>query len=673
MGYNIDGTYNTVCPRDCFGVCSLKVDVKDEKVLKVYGNKNNKNSDGHICIKGASYPKRLYHPNRLKYPLKKDKNTNEFSRISWKDAIDLIYRKLSELKLTYGTQSVMYLSGWGHAGVFNNYGDGFWSQYGSVTTTYGSLCMAAGKTGAKYTYGNSVKHNNNNDLVNAKLIIVWGANPANTNIHRMRNIKKAVKNGARLIVIDPRVSETMIEGAIKIHPRGGTDALLAMGIAKLLIERNICDYDFINKYVLGFDEYKEKLSRYSLKEISTITEVTIESIEEIVDEIEKNPIYALVSGTGKSRYSNGGQTERAVNILPSLTGSIGISGGGYYFSDSQQPSIKWPYLPDNGYKMDAKVHVGKIADEISIQSPKIKAMWIEKANPLTSSPDVNKLKKVMLDLDFIVSVEHFMTDTSRLSDLILPAAMFAEKDDLISVYGDSYIHLLQKLVEPYEECKSEAEIYKLLGAKFAYDLEYLPDINKNLIDNVLKYNNIDATYESLCESPYLVKGYKDIAFSDFKFDTPSGKIEIYSEQMKEWGQEPLPSFNEPLESKYRSIDLYKKYPLNLLSAHASERINSQFTEMNLSKKNDIPRVEVNKIDAIPRGINNGDLIKIYNDRGYIEVECEITSKIKAGTIHIYEGFGDKYKASINKLSKGRNTDIGNGTAFHDCLVEVKKI
>lgn len=673
MVYKLDGIYNTVCPRDCFGGCSLKVTIENGKVVKVLGNNNNKNSDGKICSKGVSYVKRLYHHDRLKYPMLKDKSTNEFNRISWDEALDLIADKLTGYKEKYGAESIMYLMGWGHMGVFNGYAQSFWSQFGKVTSTYGSLCMAAGKAGVKYTYGDTVKHNNNNDLQNAKLIIVWGANPANTNIHRMRNITKAVKNGAKLIVIDPRVSETMKKGAMRVHPRGGTDGLLAMGIAKLLIERNICNYDFINKYVLGFDEYKDRLSEYSLDEISAKTEVRVEQLKEIVDEIEKNPVYALVTGSGKARYSNGGQTERCVCVLPALTGSIGVSGGGVYFSDDQRPSLKWNNLPKKGFEMDCKIHVGKMAYELGEQIPKIKAMWIEKVNPLTSSPDVNYMKKAMEEIDFIVVVEHFMTDTAQIADLVLPASMFSEKDDLMSIYGDSYIQLLQKIVEPYEECKSEPEIYRLLGEKLGFNLDFLPIVNEETINKLLKDNNINTTYEELSKVPYLFEEYKDIAYEDLIFKTPSGKIEIYSEQMKQWGEDPVPSYREPLESKYSSPKLHEKYPIHFFSVHAAERSNSQFKEMHLSKKNSTPRIQMNNIDAEQRNIIDGDLVRVFNDRGEIEIVAEVGDIIKSGTAHVYEGWGEAYKASVNKLILGRKTDIGNGTAFHDCLVEISKI
>lgn len=662
MSYKKDGNYQTVCPRDCFGVCSLSVTVENDKVTKVKGHDSNHNSQGYFCSKGASYPKRLYHEKRLKKPLLRDKQTNTLHEISWDDAYEVIIEKLIHYKQEQSTESVMYISGWGHTGIFNGYKNGFWSQYGPVTTTYGSLCMAAGSTAVKYSYGSPIKHNHNRDLLNSKLIIVWGANPANTNIHRMRYIKTAVKQGAKLIVIDPRVSETMIDGSVRIHPIPGTDALLAMGIAKLLIEKDLCDQEFIQRHVLGFDVYQLELEKYSMSEILKETGLELAQIEMVVDAIRRNKVYALVSGTGKTRYTNGGQTERAICILPALTGSIGIRGGGLYFTDNQQPKVTLPFVANN--KMKAKIHVGKLAYDLKMQTPDIKMLWIEKANPLTSSPDVNQMREVMKQLEFIVVVEHFLTDTTKLGDLILPAAMFSEKDDLIAVYGDSYIHLLQKLTEPLESCKSEPEIYRELGQKMGYDLKSLPLINESLIDEVLNHNDLKTTYRKLSKTPYLEDTYSEIAYEDYKFNTPSGKIEIYSEQMKELNQNPLPTYSS---SKEKST-----YPLQLFSSHASERLNSQFTEMKLSKRNDKPIVQIHMADAKSRHIEEGDLVTIFNDRGEIKVLCQVGEDVLKGCIHLSEGWGDDYHASINKLIIGRLTDVGDGTAFHNCLVEVKK-
>lgn len=673
MAYKENGTYTTVCPRDCFGSCSFEVTVEEGKVIKLKGDKINQNSEGALCVKGASYVKRLSHPDRLKQPLLKDKEDGTFKPVSWAQALNLIADKLKKTKDHYGTEAVMYMNSWGHAGVFNNYANYFWSQYGTITSAYGGLCNDAGTLGIKYTYGNLVKHNNNDDLLKAKLIIVWGSNPANTNIHRMRRIKKAVANGSKLIVIDPRVSETMIEGAIRIHPRGGTDGLLAIGVAKALVEKGLCDEKFIKDYVLGYEAYKKHLEEYSIPEILQKTELAASDLEAIVSAIEENPIYALITGTGKSRYSNGGQTERCVCVLPALTGSVGVSGGGFYFTDNQAPKLKWPKLNEEVYESKARVHVGKIGQDLEGLNPKVRFLWIEKANPVTSSPNTNAMRKTIGNVGFTVVVEHFMTDTAKVADLVLPAAMFAEKDDLISVYGDAYIHLLQKLVDPPGECKSESDIFRALGKTMGYDMTKLPVVDRDYINSFLAFNGLDITYEMLTEKPYLMETYNEIAFEDKVFETPSGKIEIYSEQMLKWQQDPLPTFVELAEGQEASPQLYEKYPLHFLSTHPKERINSQFIEMKLSPKHLIPEVEINPEDARRRNIQHGDKVRVFNDHGELIIIAHVTSRMKKGMVNIFEGWDQAHGACANKLIYGRETDIGHGTAYYDCLVEIESL
>jgi anaerobic selenocysteine-containing dehydrogenase len=673
LTYKANGVYTTVCPRDCFGSCTLDLRVEDGKVTKITGNGVNKNSAGTLCVKGASYVKQLAHPDRLKYPLLKDKKSGCFNRLSWTEALDLIKTHLVKHREAGSTESVMYINSWGHAGVFNDYANYFWSQYGPISVTYGDLCNGAGSLAMKYTYGNVVKHNNNADLENAKLIIVWGSNPANTNIHRMRHIKKAVEKGAQLIVIDPRVSETMIEGAVRIHPRGGTDALLAIGVAKRLIEKGLCDEKFIGAYVHGYEAYRDHVATYSMADILERTELTSEAIETLVAAIEKNPIYALITGTGKSRYSNGGQAERAVCILPALTGSIGLSGGGCYFTDNQTPKMTWPVLKEGlDCKMKARVHIGKLGQDLGRLKPGIKFLWLEKANPMTSWPNTTATRKAISDIDFTVVVDHFMTDTAKLADLVLPAAMFAEKDDLVSAYGDSYIHLLQKVVDPPYECKSEAEIFRDLGQTMGFDMEALPIVDAEFVTDFLAFNGINTDYQTLTKGPYLMEGYKDIAFEDRVFQTPSGKIEIYSEQMVQWNEAPLPSYKPLQEGEESNRGALRQYPLHLLTSHPKERINAQFIEMKLSPKHRVPEIEIHPVDAERRQINHGDLVRVYNDLGDLFIKADVRPSVKEGMVNLYEGWDEAHGACGNKLIFARETDIGRGTAYYDAWVQIEK-
>jgi len=668
---------HSVCPKDCFGSCSLEVKVEKGKIIKVEGNRNSPVNQGRICVKGKNYPNMVYGPERLLYPLQRignrSKGKGEFKRISWEQALETIYKKFKNLKEQYGPESVLYYNRFANLGVMKNCAYGFWYQFGGFTCTYGSLCDSAAQEAITLTYG-EVKHNKISDLENSKLIILWGSNPAYTNIHLMHHVNKAVDKGAKLITIDIRENESGVKSHLYLNPRPGTDGCLALGIANQLIENNLIDDNFINQHTFGFAEFKELVKEYSLEKVSAVTGIPLLKIETIIGFIKNTPEYALICGMGVQRCTNAGQTVRAISLLPALSGSIGKKGCGFYFSDRQAPELNWPFFPSKPNKIRNSIPVAKLASGMNNQvNPPIKAMWIEQANPMTSNPNVNLLARAMNKLDLIVVADIFLTDTARIADIILPAASMYEYLDLISAYGHSYIQLQQKIINPPGECKHESEMYRLLGKKFKFNLDYLPENNLGNIEKIIRNSNLNTEINELKEKPYLHSDYQEIAFSDLKFNTSTGKIEFYSQQIKElWGQNPLPLYYEPMENKYSSPELYAKYPLTLISVHALNKMNSQFSGREIYQEE--PFIWINPKDAENRGVNDGEKVKVYNERGNLIFKAIPTEKVPPGIVHTYFGWWDgAHQANLNKLTGEYISDIGYGTAFHNCLVEIQKV
>lgn len=664
----------SVCPKDCFGSCSLEVEVEKGKVVKVRGNRNSPVNQGRICIKGKNYPNMVYGPERLLYPLQRigERDKGEFKRISWQQALDIIYEKLKNLKEQYGPESVLYYNRFANLGVVKNCAYSFWYQFGGFTSTYGGLCDSAAQEAIILTYG-EVKHNKISDLENSKLIILWGSNPAYTNIHLMHHVNKAVDKGAKLITIDIRENESGVKSHLYLNPRPGTDGCLALGIANQLIENNLIDHNFINQHTFGFAEFKELVKNYPLGKVSDMTGIPLHKIETMIGFIKNVPEYALICGMGVQRYTNGGQTIRAISLLPALTGSIGKKGCGFYFSDRQAPELNWSFSPPKPKRIRNSIPVAKLASELDNQTnPPVKAVWIEQANPMTSNPNINLLARAMNKLDLIVVVDLFLTDTARMADIILPATSMFEYYDLITGYGHSYIQLQQKLIEPPGECKHESEMYRLLGKKFGFNLDYLPENNLSTIEKIIINSNLNTDVDELKEKPYLHPSYQEIAFGDLKFNTPTQKVEFFCQRMRDrWGKDPLPAYNEPVENKYTSPNIYIKYPLSLVSSHAHNKMNSQFSDISILKEE--PFVWINPHDAAKRGINENDKVKIYNERGGLILKAILTEKVTSGIVHTYFGWWDGvHQANINKLIGDYVSDIGYGTAFQNCLVEIKK-
>ena len=667
--------FNSVCPRDCFGSCGLKIKIENGKAIEIKGNSHHPLTGGRLCSKGKNYLSMVYSSKRLLYPMKSVgfRGEGKFEKISWNEALNIIYKKLQRLKKQFGPESILYYRSFANLGIMKKCAYGFWNQFGGYTTTYGGLCDAAGQEAIKLTYG-AVKHNRISDIENSRLIILWGINPAYTHIHFQYYLNKALIKGAKLINIDIRKNESEKENTLFLRPRPGTDGCLALGIAHQLIKRNVLDKTFLEKYTFGFSQFKEMVRKYSLSYSSSITEIPKEKIEKLVDYIEEYPEYVLSCGKGVQRYTNGGQTVRAISLLLALTAGIGKKGCGFYFGDNQIPKPNWPFMPPNSINIRNSIPISKLGSEMGKQTnPPLKAAWIEQGNPMTSNPNTNLLTKALNELDFIVVSDLFMTDTANIADIILPAASTLEYNDLIMGYGHSYIQLQQKIIESPGDCKHESEVYRLLGKKFNFNLDYLPENNLTTIENIIKEANFNTTVNELKEKPYLHKNYQEIAFNDMKFNTPTGRIEFFSKKVKDnWGKNPLPIYCESFENKYSTPDLYRKYPFNLVSIHAKNKMNSQFSDMAFYQEE--PFIQINSKDAKKRKIVKEDKVKVYNDRGNIVLKAKIDSKIPEGIVRVNFGWWNTiHKVNVNMLTGEYESDIGNGAAFHNCLVDVQRL
>lgn len=657
-----------VCSKDCPGHCGLLLHCQDGELIKVMGEPDNPTSLGLLCAKGRNYPEYLNKKNRLLYPMKKvrggEKDT--FKQISWEEAYQMTCEQLSHCKERYGTESVLHYQGAGDFGMLSfEYAQGFWKQYGPITRTSGSLCDVAGATAIRYTYGD-MKQNSRDDLANAKLIIIWGKNPQFTDIHSMKWINQALKKGAKLVVIDPRRSESAAKADLHIVTRAGTDGLLALGVARLLKDRGLLNQGFLDEHVYGAEQYLEYLDSLSLEDISDRTDVSLEQMQTLVDFVEKQPYYALVCGSGLQRYRNGGQTIRAIACLPPLTGSIGMSGAGLYYSDNQSRSLTWPYTVTSENESGREIPVTLLASTIAIQKePKIHFVWIEKANPLVSNPNSEILRRALKKIDFKVVVDLFMTDTAREADLVLPAASLFEKNDLLTSYGTGYVQLQENIIEPMGESKDECLIYQELAERLEMNMSYLPQDFRGIVDKIIERNQLQTSYEELKDGAYWHETYQRIAYKDLIFKTPSGKIELYCEKLaRDWQVDPLPLF-DATEHRHEGIE---KYPLQLLSYHAKNSINSQTMVSSV----DVERLRIHPADAKDRGLEDKVDVIVYNDLGSFQCPVDITEAVKQGLVTIPFGEDREKGSLINVLVMDQLTDMGQGAVFHNSRVEVKK-
>jgi anaerobic selenocysteine-containing dehydrogenase len=677
--------HSTACPRNCYSTCSFKVRVEHGKIVNFEPQPLNRATPEGVCIKGLSYFERAHSPERILHPLKKSA-TGRFEKISWEEALGVICEQLDFFKKSFGPHSILFYESSGMAGLVNEFSSKFWEMFGGATTTYGNLCWPAGLEAVRLTLGDN-KHNVPWDIENARLIVLWGKNPVETNIQQMIFIEKAQARGAKLVVIDPRRSLSSERADVLIQPRPGTDGIIALAITAELIRNNWIDSGFIDRHVAGYEDFKRGVEDLTLERASRVADVPMELLTQLAIDIGHIKPMTIAPGYGMQRFSNGGQTIRSILALNILTGNIGKPGAcfhyanlqSYIFDDVKEPLSYYPAGDSNGIFRRAVSKAKLAEDMISLRKPELRMMWVERGNPVAQNPESNATLKAMRGLDFRVVVDQFLTDTAVEADIVLPAKNMFEQTDIIGSYWNPYVQLKPKILEPAGEVKPETEIYYLIAKKLGYPKEeiarWLPEPGDENIQVFLKQRmNVfpQLTWEELQEGPVLAPGLEEIAFSDLSFNTPSGKIELRSETARtRWGVNPLPTYEELVEGedKHKTV-----FPIHLLSPNTKNRIHSQFGNLDIIRQfAPHPYLEMNASDALERGISDGDLAKVFNARGEMNVPVRLSFGIRKGCASYYNGWWLSEGGTPNLFSKGRETDMGHGAAFHDTLVEIEKV
>lgn len=676
--------YITACPRNCYSTCSFRVVVADNKIRSIVPLPLNRATPHGVCLKGLSYLERSVSENRILYPHKKLSN-GAFQRISWDEALDTIAEKLAYFRDRYGQQSVLFYSASGMSGLLNDFSLKFWSEvYGGATTVYGNLCWPAGLEATRLTLGAN-KHNVPWDLANARLIVLWGKNPAESNVQEMLPIGEALDNGGKLVVVDPRRTDSSMRAQLLIQPKPSTDAALALAVARLIVKNGWFDENFVSSYVEGFKRFVEHIQSCTPQWAADITGVPVGQIHELAKLIGKVKPMTLIPGYGMQRYTNGGQTVRAILALSVITGNIGKPGACWHYANLQSyvfDTLKEPlcYYPDSSTANGIRRSVSTArlgADMLSTSNPDLHMVWVERGNPITQNPNTNTVLKAFRKLDFRVVVEQFFTDTAREADIVLPAKNMFEQSDIIGSYWNPYIQLKQKVLEPAGEVWPETEIYWNLALRMGYSKrivsEHLLPPGDEAVDRFLedRLKSLGISIDDLKKQPLIAPGLQEIVFSDFAFDTPSGKIELYSRKAEElWGVNPLPSYEKAEEL----ADTDSEYPLVLLTPNTKNRIHSQFGNLKAIQRIDSdPKLYINPKDAEKRRIRTGSTVRVFNGRGEIVVEADVTYEVRVGCVVVTNGWWNTDSGALNSLSEGRETDMGYGSAFHNNRVEVAMI
>jgi anaerobic selenocysteine-containing dehydrogenase len=644
----------------------MEITLEDDRILKVAGQAGNAFTHGYLCPKGRTVKELLEAPDRLKSPLKKTAS-GRWQEVSWDEALSFTADKLAEIKSCHGAQAVAVHVGQAGVGKESTpYAQRFCQAFGTPNfSTAGSHCHHSKTMANEYTYGALPVP----DYRNSSCIVLWAYNPSVSCPPLMKNINGALSRGAKLIVVDPRVTALAQTADIHLKPRPGTDGALALGMLNVIIKERLYDRDFVGRWTVGFDQLASLTAEYPPEAVEKITWVPAGNVRDAARLYAQSPPACIYPGIAVELHTNGFQAARAISVLQAITGNLDIRGGVVFVPraklsplelssvEEKIPAIGQDEFPlFNKHTRQAQANIYSTAILEGKPYP-LKGMIIAGSNPLLTWPNAGKLKRALDSLEFLAVVDHFMTETASLADIVLPAATFLhgyELWDRAGVYGEPRIGLSPTVISDGSQMTNWKIWIELAGRTGCGD--YFPWETE---EDAIKYRltPLGITFEELVGMPegYIYGERLERKYENDGFRTPSGKVEIYSEELKQYGYDPLPVYKEPAESPVSTPEIFSEYPLILTTgARTPGYMHSRFRNLHsLRKLSPEPRIDINQDKAKELGIQEGEAVIVESVRGRIELQARLTDEIQPEVIFIPHGWDE---ANANILSDNEVLD-----------------
>jgi anaerobic selenocysteine-containing dehydrogenase len=668
------------CPHDCPDTCALEVHVKDGVALKVTGSAEHGPTAGVLCTKVARYTERTYHPDRLLYPLRRigKKGEGRFERITWQEAITTIAERLAAVAAE-DPQQILPYSYAGTMGLVQGESMSlrFFHRLGASLLDR-TICASAGSAGHKITLGSRIGMDM--ELADqAKLIIFWGSNAITSSVHFWARAQQAKRLGARLIAIDPYRSLTAEKCHTHIALLPGTDAALALGLMHVLIRDDLIDHDYVSRHTLGFDELCERVNQYGPERVAAICGIDPAEIESLAHLYATTRPALIRANYGLQRARGGGMAMRNITCLPALIGAFRDAAGGVILSTGGNFAVDERALsrPDLlGARTPRTINMSTIGRALAEAAPPIRALVVYNSNPVAVAPDSARVARGFAREDlFTVVLEHFLTDTADYADIVLPATTQLEHLDVIKPYGHYYMVANNPAIRPLGEAKPNSEIFRLLARSMGFTDACFQDSDATIAQSALSgdwdFNAVRA------------QGWKRIGvekstarFADGGFDTPSGRVEFFSKTAESQGLDPLPDYIAPLEDTRG--DLAHRFPLAMISPPARNFLNSSFVNVaSLRASEGEPWLDIHPEDAVSRGVLDESYVRVFNDRGSLELRARVTDRARRGVVVALSVWWKKLARdgkNANELTNGTTlTDMGRAPIFYDCLVQVEPL
>ncbi|MGC8550842.1 MAG: molybdopterin-containing oxidoreductase family protein [Acidobacteriaceae bacterium] len=703
-------TVHTVCSHDCPDSCGVLVTVDETgKATRVQGDPAHPVTRGFLCGKVAKYLDRVYAPDRLLYPMRRRKGAPKgpgrelaaFERISWDEALDEIAARLKAVSEEFGPESILPYSYAGSIGLLT-YGSmdrRFFHRLGASQLDR-TICSTTGGEAYVSVYGSKLG-TDTEDFRHARLILAWGANIHGNNIHLWPFVEEARRNGAKLVVIDPYETRTAALADWHISIRPGTDAALALGMMHVLVRDGLLDEAYIRENTHGFERLAEHVKPYTPAMVEAATGVAAADVERLARMYGETQPSAIRMNYGVQRSENGGASSRAILMLPALTGAWKYRGGGAQLSTSggfawDKAAVERPDLMASSPlgRPSRVINMVLLGQALADRENPVKAMFVYNSNPAAVAPDQAAVLRGLAREDlFTVVHEQFLTDTVDYADIVLPATTFLEQREIQGAYGHYYVQLSEQAIDPVGESRPNTWVFAQLARRMGFEEECFRDSVDDMIRQALQEGGeqperLQGITLGLLEKHPMQRlrgtetseetGQAWLPFAQGPFATPSGKIEFYSEAMEAQGLDAMPAFYPPKESRMGAgrSERDARYPLEFLGRKADNYMNSTFANLSGHQKlesefNGV--LEMHPEDAEARGIADGALVTVWNDRGELPLMAKLSRRVGRGVVagRLHWNKLSQSGHNVNLLTGQHLTDMGGGPAFYSVLVEVR--
>jgi len=676
------------CALDCPDTCSWIVTVKDGEATGLRGDPHHPFTRGSLCNKVAGYLSYARSPDRLLYPMRRvgPRGSGDFVRISWDEALDEMVSRLREAIAAHGAEAIWPFLGSGSMGLIQgaySAGHRLWNVLGASRHVQ-TMCTIAGGYGTGYTLGNNRVGMDPETFRFSKLIVLWGANVLSTHPHFWRPVLEARKNGALVVTIDPIRTRTAAASDWHLAPIPGTDAALALALLHVVLSEGREDRDFLDQHTLGWDAFRRRILEFPPSRAAGITGLSSESIVALGRQLAASRPAGIRIGIGLQRHGGGGMAVRTITCIPGVTGDWRYPGGGVFYDTRGFFGVNWEGLwrDDLRVRPARELHATRLGEGLlDVDNPPVKVLFVYASNPMASIPHQTRVRRGLLRDDlFTVVVEHFMTDTARYADIVLPAAMQIEQADLLIAYGHLYIAWNEPAVPPPGECLPTTEMFRRLARNLNLDVPALYDSDDDLARQALGsgHPSLDGiTLETLKARGSIRLNYPDpfVPFAN-AFPTPSGRLEFVSDRMAQAGLDPVAGYTPAFEAGCAGAALADDYPLALITPADHYFLNSIFANVPLQQqRSGTPTVVIHPDDAAPQRIASGEEVRVGNARGSFLAVAEVSDRVRRGVVASSKGRWPRHSkegATVNATVDERDSDMGGGAVYHDNRVRIDK-